>query len=141
MAFSPDLLNLFSTAVDRAFGDLAQSGFQLENISTRSDELIGDIVEVRFKNRPLGRALRFNYSRSFDGEREALTIFLENGSGESVLFKNLLKFLKAPASSIERVSLDRASGSLEQRFDAVLIAARSAVLEHAREILDGSRWV
>lgn len=128
-----------NAAVRKVFGDLTTKGFQFKTASIERTDAIGDYVEALVLNRVTGKSLLFTYVPALI-HPEGMTIFLQNSGGDIFPINGFLAHKKVNHQLINSINMANYQGTLEERFEGVLKAAKEIILQYLDSYLFGSEW-
>lgn len=131
---------VLSTEVKKVFGDLEARGFQFSMASVKHTDAIGDYVELLVLNRATGKGLLFMYAAANEIRPENISIFLQNGSGDTFSIDDFLAHKKINSQSDNSIKITNYDGSLEKKLGSLLNASKEIIFQHLYAYLFGNEW-
>jgi|JI6StandDraft_1071083.scaffolds.fasta_scaffold76180_2 hypothetical protein len=131
---------IFSAEVKKIFGVLETKGFQFQNASIKHTDAIGDYAEILVSNRSTGKRLAFMYAPARNIRPEAISIFLQNDSGDMFSISDFLVHKKINPLLRRSISLVNYHGALEEKFAGALRASKEIIFQYLESHLFGSEW-
>lgn len=131
---------ILSRKVNELFGGLYAHGFQIKAPSIKHTAAIGDYIEIEAVNASTAKGLVFTYAPAVDIRPESVSVFLQNGSGDTFSIGDYLSSKKLDPKLRQSICLVNYHGSLDERIDMALSAAKEIIFEYLEKLVIGTEW-